>query len=190
MHAIAGLGNPSGYQQTRHNVGMDWLDWLAGQLGLSWQKQGRTRCHASAWQTDNTSVWLVKSDSYMNESGGPLAAFLRYRKLPSSHMLVVYDDITLPVGGYKISVGGSAGGHNGIHSLLAHTEGDFIRLRVGIGGKSHPEMDLANHVLGKFPPAQWTAVQELFPTLKEIAQTLILYGPDRAMNQFNRKFTL
>src|SRR5690606_4777893 len=139
----------------------DWLDWLARKYEFSWQKQGRTRCQAVSWLVADAPVWLVKSNSYMNQSGGPLTAFLRYHRIPSSHMLVVYDDITLPVGGYKISIGGSAGGHNGIRSLLSHSAEDFIRLRIGVGGKTVPEMDLADHVLGKFPPQQWDAVQQL-----------------------------
>lgn len=188
VSVIAGLGNPGRtYQQTRHNAGADWLDHLAGSLGLSWKKQPKTFCHAAEWRVAGHKVWLVKPDSYMNESGRPLAAFLRFYHLEASQMVVAYDEITLPVGGFKISTSGSHAGHNGIKSLFEHVGSQFIRLRIGIGGKTHPAMDLAEHVLGKFPPEQWQAVQELFPTLNQVVQTLITQGPDRAMNQFNKK---
>lgn len=179
---IVGLGNPGkNYEGTRHNAGFMVLDELARHWNLSFQLD-KTR---KAMLAGVPGVLLVKPITFMNDSGLCVGPLMRYFKLQPSQVLVVYDEIAFPFGTLQLRPGGSAGGHNGIKSLIAHLgDQNFPRLRFGIGPpRGHQEM--IAHVLGKFRPEE----QELLPV--EIAKAVdevlcvVAHGIDYAANLYN-----
>ena len=150
---IAGLGNPEPkYDGTRHNAGFAALDYLAGKWGISVSKTKFQGLWGQG-EVDGHKVVLLKPLTYMNLSGdsiGPLAGFF---KIPADHVIVLCDDITQDPGKLRIRPSGSAGGHNGLKSIIARLGGEnFPRIRIGVGAKPRPDYDLADWVLGKFLP--------------------------------------
>ena len=133
------------------------------------------------------SRWLAKPLTFMNESGRAVGAIARYHKLPVDAIAAVYDDLTIELGRPKISVTGSAGGHNGVASLLEHLGDGFVRYRIGIGPKEPPEMDLKDFVLSKFTPAQLATIEQKLDSYVQGLELLLDRGADQAMNQLNRK---
>lgn len=156
LRLIVGLGNPGEqYVNTRHNAGFMALDLLASKMGASWKKD---RTHRAV-VTGSGGFMLAKPQTFMNDSGECVGALSRYFKIAPSELLVVYDDIALPLGVLRLREGGSAGGHNGMKSIIAHLGTDrFPRLRIGIG--SHGSGSLVGHVLGNFPPEQQEILQD------------------------------
>lgn len=186
---VAGLGNPGrDYADTRHNFGWIVIDAFARKHGLSWSAQPRFHAEIARWdRAPGKTLWLVKPQTYMNESGLALGALQRFHKLEPAQIAVVYDDLTLDLGLRKISASGSAGGHNGIASILEHVGNGFARYRLGIGPKVPSQMDLKDFVLGKFTPEQQILVaQQLESHLTGLA-LLLERGVDEAMNQLNRR---
>jgi len=186
---VAGLGNPGrDYADTRHNLGWIVIDAFARKHGLSWSAQPRFHSEVARWdRAPGKTLWLVKPQPYMNESGLALGALQRFHKLEPAQIAVVYDDLTIYLGLRKISASGSAGGHNGIASLLEHVGNGFARYRLGIGPKVPSQMDLKDFVLGKFTPEQQILVaQQLESHLSGLA-LLLDRGVDEAMNQLNRR---
>lgn len=148
MYLIAGLGNPDKqYEATRHNTGFMVIDKLAEKLGVSvcrMQMEGLTG--KGTYQGEK--LLLVKPQTYMNDSGRCIRPLMAYYAIPLDHLLVVYDDIDLPLGKLRVRSKGSPGTHNGMRSIVQHTgSGDFPRVRIGIG---RPEHDLVGYVLGRF----------------------------------------
>jgi PTH1 family peptidyl-tRNA hydrolase len=184
---IAGLGNPGAeYARTRHNLGFWLVDDLAREANAAWRSEPRFQADVARAEVAGHSVWLLKPQTFMNESGLAVGPFLRFHKLPASALAVVHDDITLPLGRLKITVRGSDGGHNGITSLLAHTGPDFARVKLGIGGKAHPEMNLADHVLSRLTPEEEAALEARRPDFLRGLRLLVAEGPAAAMNEMNR----
>jgi len=187
ISVIAGLGNPGAeYARTRHNLGFWLVDAFARECGASWRQEPRFQAEVARAEVAGQPVWLLKPQTFMNESGLAVGSFLRFHKLSSSALAAVHDDITLPLGRLKITVRGSDGGHNGITSLLAHAGPDFARVKLGIGSKAHPEMDLADHVLSRLTPEEEAALAARLPDCLCALKLLITEGPDAAMNEFNR----
>lgn len=185
---VAGLGNPGReYEQTRHNLGWIVLDALALGQGLSWSAERRFDLQLARWTVDGRVVHLVKPLSFMNDSGRPLQAIASFLKIPPASTAVVYDDLTIALGLIKVSVTGSAGGHNGVASVLEHLGPGFIRYRLGIGPKHPPQMDLKDFVLSPFNSEQRLLLQQHLPTFVAGLILLIREGADRAMNQLNRR---
>ena len=185
---IAGLGNPGAeYRDTRHNIGFVVVDALARALGASWSADTRHKADVARTQTGGSTVMLARPRTFMNHSGEALGPLLRYYKLPASALCIVYDDITLAPGALKIAQRGGTGGHNGVESVLRHTGEGFTRYRIGIGGKTHPEMDLKDYVLGKFTPEERATVEARLPALVEGLRLLLRLGPTAAMNRLNRR---
>jgi len=184
---IAGLGNPGAeYFRTRHNLGFWLVDALAREAGAVFRTEPRFQAEVARTEMAGRAVWLLKPLTFMNDSGAAVGSFLHFHKVPTAALAVVHDDITLPLGRMKISVRGSAGGHNGIASLLAHVGGeDFARVKLGIGGKAHPAMDLADHVLSRLTPEEEAALAARQPDFLAALRLLIAEGPDTAMNQVN-----
>lgn len=183
---IAGLGNPDAkYQGTRHNSGFAALDYLAEQWGCQINKSKWSGLYGTA-RVDGRKVVLLKPLTYMNDSGrciGPAAAFY---KLPPQRVLVLCDDITQEPGHIRIRASGSAGGHNGLKSIIQHLGGeDFPRLRIGVGAKPNPEYDLANWVLSKFPPEAAKAVAERYPDIEAACRLIMAGDLPEAQNRFN-----
>lgn len=183
---IAGLGNPDAkYTGTRHNSGFAALDYLAEQWGCQINKSKWSGLYGTA-RVDGRKVVLLKPLTYMNDSGrciGPAAAFY---KLPPQRVLVLCDDITQEPGHIRIRASGSAGGHNGLKSIIQHLGGeDFPRLRIGVGAKPGPEYDLANWVLSKFPPEAAKAVAERYADIEAACRLIMAGDLPGAQNRFN-----
>ncbi|MBI5380325.1 MAG: aminoacyl-tRNA hydrolase [Opitutae bacterium] len=186
---VVGLGNPGrDYADTRHNLGWLVLDAFARSHDLSWRASTRFEAQVARWdRSAGRTLWLAKPQTFMNESGRAVGALMRFHKLEPAQVAVIYDDLTIALGQPKLSVRGSAGGHNGVASLLEHLGDGFIRYRIGIGPKEPSEMDLKDFVLGKFTPAQRTLIdQQLEHYLTGLA-LLLDRGVTEAMNQLNRR---
>ncbi len=186
---VAGLGNPGrDYAGTRHNLGWVVVDALARRQGLTWRKEPRFDADVARWDhAPGRTRWLVKPLTFMNDSGTVLQSFASFHKVPGTAILAVYDDLAIDLGRVKVSVTGSAGGHNGVASLLEHLGDGFIRYRVGTGPKEPPQMDLKDFVLGKFTPAQLTLIDQNLDHYLHGLALLLESGVAQAMNTLNRR---
>jgi PTH1 family peptidyl-tRNA hydrolase len=186
-HIVAGLGNPGArYERTRHNVGFQLVERMAGQFGATWKSEKRFSAHTAFIETPAGRLLLVKPQTFMNRSGESLQAISRFYKKEPADFICVYDDITLPVGRAKLSLTGSAGGHNGVTDILQKLGAGFLRFRLGIGAKAHPEMDLKDHVLGRFSSEDENLFTAQIPNWIDQILFLVREGPQKAMNQINR----
>lgn len=185
---VVGLGNPgSKYWNTRHNVGFAALDALAEQLHARVDRvkfQGLT----GQAELEGRKLILLKPTTYMNLSGQSVAAAAKFYKIPPEHILVMFDDISLDLGRLRVRKNGSAGGHNGVKSIISSIGSqEFPRIKIGVGAKPHPDYDLADWVLSVFPYDQREAMAETYRRAAQAAITLITQGPDAAANLFNGK---
>ena len=185
---VVGLGNPgSKYWNTRHNVGFAALDALAEQLHARVDRvkfQGLT----GQAELEGRKLILLKPTTYMNLSGQSVAAAAKFYKIPPEHILVMFDDISLDPGRLRVRKNGSAGGHNGVKSIISSIGSqEFPRIKIGVGAKPHPDYDLADWVLSVFPYDQREAMAETYRRAALAAITLITQGPDAAANLFNGK---
>ena len=191
LKVVVGLGNPgSEYERTRHNVGWMVLDHLAGVWRLEgWRKDGEARVVSGS--VGSHTVRLVKPLTFMNLSGAALRPYLR--RAGWSHMkdlLVVSDEVALPVGSFRIRPGGSAGGHNGLKSIEgALGSQEYARLRIGVGPEDPARRrgDLADYVLSDFGKHEESVVRDTFGTVQQLIETWLTDGAQVAMNRFNRK---
>jgi len=186
---VAGLGNPGReYAETRHNLGWVVIDAFAAKLGLTWKAAAQFDAQIARWdRPGRSSCYLVKPQTFMNDSGTSVGALARYYKIPPPSIVAIYDDLTIDLGLVKVSVTGSAGGHNGVASLLEHLGNGFVRYRLGIGPKAPPQMDLKDFVLGKFTASQHAIVTQQLPHYLAGLDLLLSRGADAAMNQLNRR---
>lgn len=186
---VAGLGNPGrDYVSTRHNLGWIVVEAFAAKLGLSWKAASSFEAEVARWdRPGRPSLLLAKPLTFMNDSGAAVGALARFYKIPPADIAVLYDDLTIDLGLVKVSVTGSAGGHNGVASLLEHVGDGFVRYRLGIGPKQPPQMDLKDFVLGKFTPEQQSLVTQQLPHYLSGLELLLSRGPEAAMNQLNRR---
>lgn len=187
---LAGLGNPgTKYAATRHNLGFKVVDALAEAEGLSWKHEARFEAEIARWNVrPGETRWLIKPQTFMNESGRALRKLLDFHKLPAESLAVAYDEMNIEIGRVKLSVDGSAGGHNGIASLLEHVGNGFLRYRLGIGSSERPAgMDIADYVLGKFSLSEQTIIDQNLKTFVEGARLLFTSSPAEAMNRLNRR---
>lgn len=191
MKLIVGLGNPGkSYVDTRHNVGWWVIDHLAGVWRFdAWRKDQNAL--TSDGRLAGQRVRLVKPQTYMNLSGGVLRAYLRRESWSAAKdLLIIVDEVALPVGRYRLRARGSAGGHNGLKSIEAAVGGqEYARLRIGVGPPPdrRREGDLADYVLGKMGKGERKDVEALLPDLVELSETWLRDGVELAMNRFNRK---
>ena len=186
---IAGLGNPGReYAGTRHNLGFTVVEALAAAEGLKWGKVSRFKAEIARWDVrPAVTRLLVKPQTFMNDSGRTLRALLDFHQVPVDSLIVAYDDLTIDLGLVKISVSGSAGGHNGVASLLEHLGSGFIRYRLGIGAPRPAEMDIKDFVLEKFSTEQTNLIARQLNTFVDGLRLLINRGPAEAMNTLNRR---
>lgn len=183
---IVGLGNPGKeYEQTKHNAGFMVIDELAARMDNT-----RWKCEMEALVATTTyggeKVLLVKPQTYMNDSGRAVRALLHWYKIEADHIYVVYDDMDLPIGRLRIRKNGSAGGHNGIKSILEQGCHDFIRFRLGIG-RPLPHWTVVNHVLSPFPSATYTVFKDGVSYAADAVLGCLELGIDKGMNRFNIK---
>ncbi len=182
---IVGLGNPGRkYAATRHNVGFDTVDLIAGRHGLEWEAAPADALVAR-WRM--AGVLLAKPLTFMNLSGHPVGELLRFFKIDPADMLVIVDDVHLEIGRLRARPSGSAGGHNGLKSIIGQlgTE-EFSRLRIGVG-RGDARRDLAAHVLAKFEPEERPGIVEAVGRAADAAELFVAEGIGPVMNRFNRK---
>jgi PTH1 family peptidyl-tRNA hydrolase len=189
LSLVAGLGNPGrSYEDTRHNLGWVVLDALARKHRLTWKRAAQFDADVARWDVGpGMTRWLMKPLTFMNNSGRAVSAMARYHKLEAAALAVVYDDLNIDLGLIKVSTTGSAGGHNGVASLLEHLGDGFIRYRIGIGPKQPAQMDMADFVLGKFTPDQLFLVTQKLDQFVQGLELLLARGIAPAMNQLNRR---
>ena len=186
MYVIAGLGNPTGqYEKTRHNVGFEVIDLLSAKYHIK-LKERKHRALCGTGIIEGQRVLLAKPQTFMNLSGESIGAILHFYKLdPATELIVIYDDVSLAPGKLRIRKKGSAGGHNGIKSIISHVgTQEFQRIRVGVGEKP-PGWDLADYVLGRFSPRDREAVEEAAERAADAICMILAQGPDAAMNHYN-----
>ena len=183
---LVGLGNPGDkYDNTRHNVGFAAIDQLAEELRVPVQKL-KYRALTQTVELGGAKVLLMKPITYMNLSGEAVGEAARFFKIPADHVLVLSDDVSLPVGKLRVRRGGSAGGHNGLKSIIQHLGTDqFPRVKIGVGEKPHPDYDMADWVLGKFAGEDLKTITQAIQRAGKAAECYIHDGPDQAMNRFN-----
>ena len=186
---VAGLGNPGrDYEHTRHNVGWVVLDALAKKHRLTWKHVAQFEAEVARWDVGaGRTRWLVKPLTFMNASGRAVGALARFYKIEPPAIAVVYDDLTIDLGLVKVTITGSAGGHNGVSSLLEQVGDGFARFRIGIGPKVPAQMEMADYVLGKFTPEQQTLVTQKLDQYVAGLELLLARGVEPAMNQLNRR---
>ena len=183
---VVGLGNPGDkYENTRHNVGFLTVDELAERARVPVQRL-KHRALTNTVELGDARVLLMKPVTYMNLSGEAVGEAARFYKIPADHVLVISDDVSLPIGKLRIRKGGSAGGHNGLKNIIQHLGTDqFPRVRVGVGQKPHPDYDLADWVLGKFQGEDKKVMDEAVKRAADAVECILKEGADRAMNRFN-----
>ena len=186
-YLIVGLGNPGrDYEHTRHNVGFRAVDLLAESLGVRINRLRFRALVSPVARCGGKRVILMKPQTYMNLSGEAVKLAGAFYKLPPERILVLSDDISLPVGRIRIRESGSAGGHNGLKSIIAHLDSqDFPRVKIGVGAKPHPDYDLADWVLSSFSAAEEKALGPALEHAAAAAEDLISHGAAHAANLYN-----
>lgn len=186
-YLIVGLGNPGmQYEKTRHNAGFLAADFLAKELGCTIARNKFDSLCGDA-EISGHRVIIAKPQTYMNLSGKAVVAISNFYKIPRDKIIVMFDDISLDVGKIRIRRKGSAGGHNGIKDIieLMGTE-DIMRIKIGVGGKAHPDSDLKDHVLGKIPAEQTADFEVALKNAARAAQEIISRGIESAMNKYSK----
>lgn len=182
---IVGLGNPEPkYDRTRHNIGFAAVDELAKIWQMPLKENKRFKGLFSEGVAPGGQIRLLKPLTYMNRSGQSVRAVTDWYKLKPQEVLVIYDDMDLPVGRLRIRLSGSAGGHNGMKSIIAHLGGqDFPRLRIGIGKSDGKET--VSHVLGKFTPEETQVIEEVLYVSVKAIELGLKEGVEQSMNRYN-----
>ncbi len=181
-----GLGNPgSKYDNTRHNIGFACLDYISAKTGTKIDKAKFTALYG-IWKYKDSRIILLKPQTYMNLSGDRVGQMAKFYKIPPENVIIIYDDVSMAVGKMRIRLKGSAGGHNGIKSIISHIGDVFPRIKLGVGEKPHPDYDLADWVLGKFSDADKKALSEKFENAYQACLLLTEGQTDKAMNLYNR----
>jgi PTH1 family peptidyl-tRNA hydrolase len=186
MKLVVGLGNPGArYAGTRHNVGFDVVDLLAERHRLEWAAAPRgIEALAAKWRAADAVV--AKPLTFMNLGGPAIVGLLQFFKIEVIDLFVVVDEINLELGRLRVRAGGSAGGHNGLKSVIEALGTEFARLRVGVG-RGDARRDLADHVLARFEPSERTVLAEAVGRAADAAELYVAEGVAPVMNRFNRK---
>ena len=187
MKVIAGLGNPGAqYANTPHSIGFEVADAIAREMGAEWRASASFKGELATGVFAGQKVLLLKPMTFMNLSGDSVAPVVRYHNATPADLLVISDDIDLPVGRLRIRVGGSAGGHNGLKSIIERVGTPaFTRLRVGVGRDARDRSEVIGHVLGKFDPASRAVMDQVVPAAVKAAAAIISTTPQAAMNAWN-----
>ena len=184
MKIIVGLGNPGAqYANTPHSVGFEAVDAIAAEIGAAWELKRQFNCMMAKGTFAGMQVMLVKPQTYMNLSGDSVAPVVKYHNATAADLLVIQDDIDLPVGRMRVRKNGSCGGHNGIRNIIERLgTQDFTRLKLGVG---KDKTDVIAHVLGKFDPVTRKTMDLVVVEAVKAAAAILRDGPDRAMNAYN-----
>jgi len=186
MKLITGLGNPGErYAKTRHNVGFCVLDRLYAAFGVTTERE-KMRGLLAETTVKGEKILFLKPMTYMNDSGESLIEVIRFFKLdPRTELLVIHDDLDLPVGRIRVRIQGGSGGHNGLKSIIAHVGEDFARVKCGVG---RPTIETIDYVLGRFPEEEQNAVSEMLTLAKEAAEDFIRdMDTERLMQKYNSR---
>lgn len=187
-YLIVGLGNPGArYEATRHNVGFRAVARLGREAGIRLDR-AKFQALIGKGTVAGHSVVLMQPQTYMNNSGLAVQQAAAFYKLPPERVLVLFDDIDLDVGRLRIRRGGSAGGHNGVKSIITCLGSqEFPRIKIGVGAKPHPDYDLADWVLSRFTAQELKLLEPAIGRAVEAVPVLLTEGLERAASQFNRK---
>ncbi len=188
MKLIVGLGNPGEkYDKTRHNIGFDVIDYLAKEYKVETFRE-KFQGLIVDFNIKDEKIILLKPTTYMNLSGNSVQEVIKFYKLnPKEDLIVVYDDMDIKLGGIKIKRKGSAGGHNGIKSIISHCGEEFFRVKCGIG-KPEIREEIINYVLGKFSKVEREIVEKLVETGGKASKSLATAkSVERVIEKFNRK---
>ncbi len=185
---MVGLGNPGvDYIGTRHNIGADVLDVFINRLNLSWAFDKKFNANLIKVVLHGSTVLIAKPATFMNESGISVGKICDFFKLVPSDVLVVCDDITIDVGNAKLVSSEGTAGHNGVADISKHIGNGFSRYRIGVGCKANKQMDLKDHVLGKFSSDEMSILSSNINNLIEDLNLVLDKGVEYAMNLINRK---
>lgn len=186
-HVVAGLGNiGKQYEKTRHNAGFLAIDRIAERCGV---KIDRVKFHSTVAEVTlgGARVLLMKPTTLMNNSGVAIGEAAAFYKIPAEKVIVLHDEISFDPGVIRIRRKGSAGGHNGLKSIIAHLSSeDFPRIKIGVGKKPSPEYDLVDFVLGKFPESDLAAISARFDDIAAAVEDIIRGDIDGAMNKYSK----
>lgn len=188
MYIIAGLGNPGKqYDMTRHNIGFHTIDYIADCRNV---RMNKLKFKAVYGETviGGEKVYLVKPQTFMNLSGDSIGEMAKFYKVPAENIIVISDDISLDTGRLRVRAKGSAGGHNGLKSIIQRLGSDaFARVRMGVGAPKHEDYDLADFVLGRFTKEEIPVMEEAIKKAALAVEEIISAGTESAMNKFNGK---
>ncbi len=190
IQLIVGLGNPGAkYDQTRHNIGFEAVDRLAQSWQISLAEHRKFQGQfGEGLAIKGQKLRLLKPNTFMNLSGQSIRAVSDWYKLPPASVLVIYDDMDLPIGKLRLRQSGSAGGHNGIKSTISHLNSqDFPRLRIGIGSAKQTEGEVISHVLGRFSQAETKAMSEVLKLVIDAVEMSLRQGIPKAMSLYNSR---
>lgn len=182
---IAGLGNPGKkYEGTRHNVGFDALDFAADAWNID-VRRSKFDALTGKGKLGDTEVVLLKPQTFMNLSGVSVQKACDFYKIPPQRVLVLFDDVSLEPGILRIRMNGSAGGHNGLKSIIASVGQEFPRVKIGVGGPPRPEYDLADWVLSRLTGDETKQIQARFKDVAAAARLIVEGNETEAMSQYN-----
>ena len=187
LSIIAGLGNPEDrYERSLHNAGFWFVDALAREFKSQFRYEKRFDAECCKVPVGDQEIWLIKPQSYMNRSGGPVGSFLDYYRIDPRHLLVAHDEIDLPPGTVRLKQGGGHGGHNGIRDVIRHCGPDFMRLRLGVG---HPgsKDEVTGYVLKRGSAEVERAVEDNIEAAVAVIPLLITDGLNAAMKKLHTK---
>ncbi|MDO4199822.1 MAG: aminoacyl-tRNA hydrolase [Clostridia bacterium] len=185
-YIIVGLGNPGRqYENTRHNSGFRALDFIASELGVNINRE-RFKSLTCDANLSGKRILLLKPQTYMNLSGQAVKEAMSFYKVPPENILLIFDDISLPVGKIRIRKSGSHGGQNGVKNIIALSGSDnFPRIRIGVGEKPSPAWDLSDWVLSKFSKSETDTINEALCDARSAAEMIVSGKIESAMNKFN-----
>lgn len=186
MYLIAGLGNPGKeYDMTRHNIGFEVIDYIADKYNIKVKKLKFKSLYQKA-ELGGREAIIMKPQTYMNLSGESIRDAADFYKIPPEKIIIISDDINLEAGRIRIRRGGSAGGHNGLKSIIYQLSSDnFIRVRIGVGNKPDENYDLADYVLSRFSKEQIPVLEKAIINAESAVIEIMAQGVDSAMNKFN-----
>ena len=182
---IVGLGNPGAkYAGTRHNAGFDALDWAARRWGI---RVDRAKFDAltGTGEAAGHKVLLLKPQTFMNLSGQAVGKAAAFYKVPARNVIVLFDDISLAPGRLRLRKAGSAGGHNGVKSIISQIGQEFPRVKIGVGAKPHPEYDLADWVLSRFTPDERKAMEARYDDVADALEMMMKGQFEAAQSRYN-----
>ena len=182
---IVGLGNPGAkYAGTRHNAGFDALDWAARRWGIRVDK-AKFDGLCGLGEADGRKVLLLKPQTFMNLSGQAVGKAAAFYKVPARNVIVLFDDISLAPGRLRLRKAGSAGGHNGVKSIISQIGQEFPRVKIGVGAKPHPEYDLADWVLSRFTPDERKAMEARYDDVADALEMMMKGQFEAAQSRYN-----